>query len=37
MTERQREFVPDRRAKDGKRTRANGRKFGAWDSKTDSV
>ena len=31
LTERQREFVPDRSTKDGERTRANSRMFESWD------
>ena len=37
LTERQREFVPGRRTKDGQRARANSRKFGLWDFDTESI
>ena len=37
LTERQREFVPGRRTKDRERARTNSRKFGSWDSETESI
>ena len=35
--ERQREFVSGRGTKDRERVRANSRKFGLWDSETESI
>ena len=37
MTERQREFVPDRRTNDGERARANSKKFGSFGGETEGA